>query len=71
MRICRNPLCRLEILEDAVCACGADNSGAELAVEAVELEIAADTIGGTTGAILREEAEILEAEAVLDVALDI
>lgn len=71
MRICRNPLCRLEIMEDAVCACGTDNSGAALAVEAVELAEVGAIVGGTTGAILEMEAEELAEEAVLEAVLDI
>lgn len=59
MRICGGPLCELEILEDAVCGCGYDNSGTVAILEmeqAKELAVEGAAIGGYAGAVLEREA---------------
>lgn len=65
MRNCLNPACRLELLEDASCGCGWDNSGEELQ-EAALLGAEATMVGGSLGAVLRAEAQAERQEAFVE-----
>lgn len=71
MRNCLNPVCGLEILEDATCGCGWDNSAsATLAAEGAAEEFRAEetaVFAAVTGnPVLAMEARIEEEEAILD-----